>query len=343
MKITEHDGITLYDLESPLESFREEVLEGLTRPAKLLPPKFFYDDLGAQLFEQICDLPEYYPTRTETAILRENIDEIAGILGRGCLIVEFGSGASSKTRILLDRLPAPAGYVPIDVAKSQLIEMATILSRAYPGLEIMPVCADYMGDLRLPTPVQAPTRVVAFFPGSTIGNLEPSDVHAFLKRVAALCGSAGGLLIGVDLEKDPRIIEPAYNDAQGVTAAFNLNVLQHINRELGADFDLAGFQHQAKYDPAERRIEMRLISRRPQEVRVAGKAIDFVEQEAITTEYSYKYSLARFRAAAESAGWSVRRVWTDAQQLFSVQYLEVVAPSSNGHAHPSLEASGESR
>jgi len=341
MKLTQRDGITLYDLESPIESFREEVLQGLTQPVKVLPPKFFYDDFGARLFEQICELPEYYPTRTETAILRQHIGEIADLIGDECLLVEFGSGASTKTRILLDQIRSPAGYVPIDVAKGQLVETAAILSRAYPGLDVLPVCADYMGDLRLPKPQRRPQRVVAFFPGSTIGNLEPPEVNAFLERVAALCGRAGGLLIGVDLEKDPQIIEPAYNDARGVTAAFNLNVLQHINRELGAEFELSTFKHEASYDPIASRIEMRLISRCSQTVRVAGSAIEFAEDEAIITEHSYKYSLARFRAAAESAGFSVRQVWTDDGGLFSVQYLGVADQPVHGSLHPPRLVSGD--
>jgi len=323
MKITHHDGITLYDLESPVESLRDEVLRGLTLPAKMLPPKLFYDDLGARLFEQICELPEYYPTRAETAILRENIAEIAVLLGESCLLVEFGSGASTKTRILLDRLEAPAAYVPIDVAKSQLIETAAVLARDYPGLEVLPVCADYMDELRLPSPKRPAQRTATFFPGSTIGNLEAAGVKRFLKHVARLCGGDGGLLLGVDLQKDPSIIEPAYNDASGVTAAFNLNVLRHINRELGADFDLDAFQHRAFYDTANGRIEMRLVSLRHQTVRVAGTDITFAKVEPITTEYSHKYSLEGFRETVERAGFSVERVWTDDQSLFSVQFLRV--------------------
>jgi len=341
MKVTQRDGITLYDLESPIESFREEVLRGLTQPQKMLPPKFFYDERGARLFEQICELPEYYPTRTETALLLRHSSEIADLLGDGCLLVEFGSGASTKTRILLDRLRSPAGYVPIDVAKSQLVETAAVLSRAYPGLAVLPVCADYMGELRLPKPERRPQRIVAFFPGSTIGNLEPPEVHAFLQRVAALCGMAGGLLIGVDLEKDPQIIEPAYNDTRGVTAAFNLNVLQRINRELGADFDLTMFKHEASYDRRERRVEMRLMSLISQTVRVAGIDIEFAEDEAVITEHSYKYSLAGFRAAAESASFSVERVWTDDRNLFSVQFLRVAAQPANGSLPPPRRVSGD--
>ena len=325
MKIAQYEGITLHDLEPPVESFREEVLEGLRRPHKALPPKFFYDDAGAELFEQICELPEYYPTRTETAILRENIGQITSLLGAGCLLVEFGSGTSTKTRIILDELASPAAYVPIDVARSQLIQTAAVLARAYPGLDVLPVCADYMSRLELPSPRRAVARTAAFFPGSTIGNLEAADADAFLKRVARLCGADGGLVIGVDLQKDRAILEPAYNDASGVTAAFNLNVLRHINRELGTDFDLRAFRHEAFYDEERSRIEMRLISLRSQSVRVAGIDIPFAQGEAITTEYSHKYSLEGFRDTAERAGFSVEQVWTDEQHLFSVQYLRAIA------------------
>jgi dimethylhistidine N-methyltransferase len=321
MKTIQHGAITLVDLESPVESFREEVLRGLTLPQKALPPKFFYDDEGARLFEEICEVPEYYPTRTELAILRINATEIASLLGPGCLLVEFGSGAGTKIRILLDALERPAGYVPIDVAKTQLIESAAVLAQTYPNLQVLPVCADYMGHLRLPKPTLPVARTVAFFPGSTIGNLQPADVHTFLRRVAELCGPRGGLIVGVDLRKDPRILEPAYNDAAGVTAAFNLNVLRHINRELGADFDVDSFRHYAYYDEQNGRIEMRLVSLRPQTVTIGDTKITFAQGEPITTEYSYKYSISGFRETAEGAGFSVERVWTDDKNLFSVQYL----------------------
>jgi dimethylhistidine N-methyltransferase len=323
MKITDYDGIRLYDLESPVEDFRADVLGGLQKPAKTLPPKYFYDDKGAQLFEEICELPEYYPTRTEMSILREHGADMAAGLGSECMLVEFGSGASIKVRILLDHLDHPAAYVPIDVAKMQLVETASDLARKYPNLDILPVCADYMGELELPTPKRLAARTAGFFPGSTIGNLEPAEANQFLRRVAALCGQGGGLLVGVDLEKDPAILEPAYNDTQGVTAAFNLNMLERINRDLGADFNLAEFRHEARYNQDVGRIEMRLISLSKQLVHVGEAEIDFAEDEAITTEYSYKYSLNGFRGAAEDAGFEVEHVWTDEQQLFSVQLLRV--------------------
>jgi len=323
MKITDYDGITLYDLESPVEDFRADVLQGLQNRVKTLPPKYFYDDRGAQLFEDICELPEYYPTRTEMSILREHGADMATRLGSGCMLVEFGSGASVKVRILLDHLDTPAAYVPIDVAKLQLVETASDLARRYPELDILPVCADYMGTLELPTPKRKAVRTAGFFPGSTIGNLEPPEADSFLRRVASLCGSGGGLLVGVDLQKDRQVLEPAYNDAQGVTAAFNLNILERINRDLGADFDLASFRHRAIYNEALGRIEMRLISLHEQLVHVGEAGIEFAQGETITTEYSYKYSLEGFRTTANRAGFDVERVWTDPGDLFSVQLLRV--------------------
>lgn len=323
MKQIEYDGITLYDLEPPVDDFRAEVLRGLQAPHKTLPPKYFYDDTGARLFEEICELPEYYPTRTEIGILERHGAEMAQRLGSGVMLVEYGSGASVKVRILLNHLDSPAAYVPIDVAKSQLVQTAADLAKSYPGLEVLPVCADYMGNLELPAPSRPPSRTAGFFPGSTIGNLEPAEADRFLRGAAGLCGPQGGMLIGVDLEKDVLILEPAYNDQAGVTAAFNLNVLEHINRELGANFDLGAFRHRAVYNTSQHRIEMRLISKRPQIVHVGEAAIEFDEDEAITTEYSYKYSLESFRQAANRAGFEVEKVWTDEANLFSVQLLRV--------------------
>jgi dimethylhistidine N-methyltransferase len=323
MKIIEYDGVTLYDLESPVEDFRADVLSGLQKAEKTLSPKYFYDDRGAQLFEEICEVPEYYPTRTEVSILRENAGRMTARLGSKCMLVEFGSGASVKVRILLDQLDSPAAYVPIDVAKTQLIETASDLARDYPDLDVLPVCADYMGDLELPAPKRHPDRTAGFFPGSTIGNLEPGEAERFLRRVAGLCGEGGGLLVGVDLKKDRAILEPAYNDASGVTAAFNLNILERINRDLGADFDLGAFRHLAVYNERAGRIEMRLISRRKQIVHVGEAEIPFADREAITTEHSYKYSLEDFRRAAKRAAFDVEEVWTDPQNLFSVQLLRV--------------------
>ncbi len=323
MKVTDYGEVTLYDLESPLDDFRADVLDGLSRPAKALLPKYFYDERGARIFEQICELPEYYPTRTEMDILRERGAEIGELLGTACMLLEFGSGEATKIRILLDHLQEPAAYVPIDVAKAQLVEVAARLVRSYPGLEVLPVCADYMGELELPVPQAAVARTAGFFPGSTIGNLERPDATRFLERVAQLCGAGGQLVIGVDLQKDPSLLIPAYNDAAGLTAAFNLNLLERINRELGGTFDPATFRHEAVWDAEHSRIEMQLISRKRQSVRVGEAEFDFSEDEPITTEYSHKYTPEAFRELAGSAGFAVERFWSDPQNLFSVQVLRV--------------------
>jgi dimethylhistidine N-methyltransferase len=301
-----------------------DVLEGLARPAKELPCKYFYDARGSRLFDRICRLEEYYPTRCELAILRRHGAAMAEVLGPGCALVEYGSGSSLKTRLLLDRLPDAVAYVPVDISDEHLFRSARRLARRYPALEVAPVCADFTRPFALP-PLRRPVRRrVVYFSGSTIGNLGPAEATALLAGIARLCGPGGGLLIGVDLDKDPRILEPAYNDRLGVTAAFNLNLLARINRELGADFDLAAFRHHAFYDLRHRRIEMHLVSGRPQLVHVAGTAFAFAEGETIRTEYSHKYRLEDFRALARPAGLEVEQVWTDDEGLYSVQYLRIV-------------------
>ncbi|HZS00914.1 MAG TPA: L-histidine N(alpha)-methyltransferase [Chloroflexota bacterium] len=321
MKISQHGRVTLYDYEPQVDDVRAEVLGGLTRPAKMLPAKLFYDARGSQLFEEICTLEEYYPTRTEIAILHQYVGEMAALIGPRCRLVELGSGSSLKTHVLLDHLEAPSAYVPIDISKTALLEASQAIAAKYPALDVLAVCADYTQRFELPEPRQPARRTVAFFPGSTIGNLERDDALAFLRRIAGWCGRGGGLLIGVDLKKDRPTLEAAYNDRRGVTAAFNLNLLHRINRELGADFDPDAFRHLAIYDEPQGRIEMRLISRRPQTVTVDGQAIRFDEGEWITTEYSHKYSLPEFERLAAAAGFAVQHVWTDAAQRFSVQYL----------------------
>ena len=313
------ETIQLIDLHPETGSFFDEVNDGLRQAQKTIPPKFFYDARGSQLFDRITELPEYYLTRTEMAIMRLSIDEMVARIGPHCLLVEYGSGSSLKTRILLDHLPEPAGYVPIDISKDHLLRSAEALAEAYPGLPIQPICADYTADLRLPDLADA--RPVVYFPGSTIGNFEPHEARAFLRHVAEIVGSGGGLLIGVDLRKDPRLIEAAYNDAQGVTAAFNKNVLTRINRELGGTFDLDRFAHRAFYNAEHGRIEMHLVSLSDQCVRVGGSPFPFRRGETIQTEYSYKYSLDGFAALAASAGFAVEQVWIDDAGLFSVQYL----------------------
>jgi len=303
--------------------FRAEVLRGLRAPLKSLPCKYFYDDAGAELFEQITRLPEYYLTRTEQAIMEQHAADMAAPLGRRCLLIEYGSGSIAKTRLLLRHLREPAAYVPIDVSAAFLKLTAQALTEDFPGLEILPICADFSRALSLPAPRKKAARRVVYFPGSTIGNFTPTETVALLRHTARLCGPGGSLLLGADLQKSPRIIEAAYNDSQGVTAAFNCNVLARINRELDADFNLEQFAHRAFYNAAEGRIEMHLISQREQQVRIGDAVIGFAEGESIRTEYSYKYSLADVRELATVSGFAVKRVWTDPREYFSVQCLAV--------------------
>jgi dimethylhistidine N-methyltransferase len=292
-----------------------------------LLPKYFYDDAGARLFEQICTIEEYYPTRTELGILQRNIGEIVGSIGPHCRLVEFGSGSGIKTRILLRSLDRPAAYLPVDISRAQLVHFALSVADGFPELEVLPICADYTADYQLPEPARADSPTVAFFPGSTIGNFETAEAEAFLRRVREVCGGNGGLLIGVDLKKDPAVIERAYNDRGGVTAAFNLNLLARINRECDADFDLRAFEHHAPYDEANGRIEMRLVSRHAQSVRIAAGGddprarVDFEAGEHIITEYSHKYSLEEFEALSGRAGWRIERIWTDPNSWFGIVLL----------------------
>jgi len=305
------------------DGFLSETIAGLSQPQKMLPCKFFYDERGSRLFNEICELEEYYPTRAENQILRDNINEIAGLIGRGCRLVEFGSGTSAKTRHLLTHLPDMSEYIPIDISGRQLVESAVQLASEYPELEINPLEADYSEILELPNTKQKPKRTVAFFPGSTIGNLQPDEAMAFLRNIAFLCGNDGGLLIGVDRKKEKRILEAAYNDQKGVTAKFNLNILERANRELGADFDLSAFHHRAPYNEIHGRIEMHLVSKCPQIVRVDSQDFSFQEGEYITTEYSYKYTLKGFEQLALKAGFELLKHWEDPGQLFSVLFLHV--------------------
>jgi dimethylhistidine N-methyltransferase len=303
--------------------FRADVLRGLRAAQKELPCKYFYDERGSHLFDQICKLDEYYLTRTELAILRSNAPAIADRLGQNCLLVEFGSGSALKTRVVLDHLVEPAAYVPIDVAHTHLERSARALADRYPGIEVLPVCADFTGHFDLPRSARPARRRVIFFPGSTIGNFGPEAATELLGRIAALGGPKVGVLVGVDLEKDASLLEPAYNDRQGITAAFNLNLLARINRELAADFPLDGFRHHAFYNRPLSRIEMHLISLDAQTVHIGDCAVAFEAGETIRTECSYKYSLDQFQRLAATAGLQIKDVWTDPDNRFSVQYLEL--------------------
>lgn len=305
---------------------RKQAIEGLATGQKVLPCALLYDEAGSALFERITRLPEYYPTRTEVGILQHNLPAIQAEIGPAARVVELGSGAATKTRILLAGLAA-AEYVAVDIARAQLQESAAAIACQFPDIDVYALCADYMNAIDLPVSSSNVSRTAVFFPGSTIGNFEPADAAQFLRRLRDLSGKGGGLLIGVDLIKDRVKLERAYNDTAGVTAAFNLNALARLNREAGATFDLTAFEHRAIYDDRAHRIEMHLISRRNQCVAFPGATEAKPEHiclragESIVTEHSYKYSVESFRALARDAGWQPRRTWTDERAMFSLHWL----------------------
>ena len=312
-----------HDLAPNVTSFLDDVLEGFSHAQKRLPAKYFYDEHGSELFETICDLPEYYPTRTELAIMRQHVQGMAARIGPKALLIEYGSGSSTKTPILIDAIQ-PAGYVPIDISRDHLMQSALALAQAHPELPVRALCADYTRRLRLPNfdDIDLQHKLV-YFPGSTIGNFDRNETDMFLRQIAQVVGANGGALIGVDLKKDPATLHAAYNDAAGVTAAFNMNVLTRINRELGGDFDLSGFRHHAFYDEQLGRIEMHLLSLRDQAVRIATQQFAFREGETIHTEISCKYGIEEFQTIARDAGLAATDVWIDPARLFSVHYLTV--------------------
>src|ERR1700681_231779 len=312
--------IARHQSEDGYSSFARDVIEGLTARPKRLPPKYFYDETGSRLFEAITELPEYYPTRCELAILRAHAADMARLLPPKTALIEFGSGSSKKARLLLDAAPAIAAYVPVDISSSWLNEEAARLRRDYPRLAVLPVATDFTKAFPLPRSLAGLARA-GFFPGSTIGNFEPHQACAFLQHAARILGEEALLIVGIDLVKDPKTLTAAYNDAAGVTAKFNLNLLARINRELGADFDLATFSHQAFYNRERQRIEMHLASRVRQQVSVCGRGIEFRAGETIHTENSYKYTIEYFRALARGAGWTPVAAWTDPDGYFSVQAL----------------------
>lgn len=300
-------------------AFAADVLDGLSRQPKQLSPKYFYDAAGSELFEQITVLPEYYPTRTELGILRAHGADIAAIIPEGAALVEFGAGATTKARLLLQHCRIGA-YVPVDISGDFLKAQASALQHDFPTLRVAPVVADFTAPFTLPKAV-ADMPKVGFFPGSTLGNFEPHEACAFLRSARQILGPGALMLIGVDLEKSDRVLHAAYNDAAGVTARFNLNLLARIDRELGGDFDLSSFTHRAIYNRERHRIEMHLVSRKAQTVRILGKSVSFRAGESIHTENSYKYSLARFNTLAMGAGWTPQVSWTDDDNLFSVHAL----------------------
>lgn len=302
-------------------ALQAELLTGLTARQKYLPAKYLYDERGSQLFDQICELPEYYVTRTEVGILRDCADEIAQLVGPDCVLIELGGGASRKVRLLLDAL-RPRRYIGVDIAREFLQQALQRLAQDYTWLTVNPVYADFTQEFHLP-PMPAATRLI-FFPGSTIGNFEPPAAVQFLRRLRAQLDAGDGLLIGVDLKKDPQILRRAYNDAAGVTADFNLNLLHRLRNELQADIDPARFRHRAFYNSHLGRIEMHLVSDCEQFVNVQGRRIHFAMDESIHTESSYKYAIDEFHALAREAGYAAVKTWTDQQQLFSVHYLACV-------------------
>ncbi len=319
MKLEVHGAVNFYDYRPQLADFYTEVVDGLSQTPKALSPKYFYDEIGSKLFDEICELSEYYLTRTETALLKACAQEITALVDEGCLLVEPGSGSSNKVRLLLNALK-PHAYLPMDISRKHLLASAESLSMDYPWLRVHAACVDFSEPLELP--YSAPGgKCVAFFPGSTIGNFSPEGVINFLANVADMVGQGGGLLIGVDLKKDASILRAAYNDKKGVTARFNLNMLRRINDELGADFDLDQFRHWAYYNEDDGRIEMHLVSCRRQMMTLGSHQISFEEGETIHTENSYKYALNEFRDLAREAGLERVKAWTDPLELFSVQYF----------------------
>ncbi len=300
------------------------LLEGLRHKPRAIAPKFFYDARGSALFDQICELPEYYPTRTEIGLLQQHAREMAECIGPAADLVEFGAGSQRKIRLLLQALQRPARYVPVDISTEHLREHARALQAEQPGLVVQALAADFSADIVLPPLPADARRRVGFFPGSSVGNFTPAEALQFLRRSAGWL-RGGGLLIGVDLVKDPALLHAAYNDAAGVTAAFNKNLLSRANRELGTDFDVEAFHHHAFYDPRAQRIEMHLVSARRQTVSVFGERFLFDEGESLHTENSCKYTVEGFQHLAREAGYAPQAVWCDTQRLFSVHWLAAPA------------------
>jgi len=309
-------------VDTATTEFATDVVAGLTATPKKLSPKYFYDSAGSALFEQITELAEYYPTRTEIGILNERAGDIAASIPPGAALIEFGSGSSTKTRKLLSTATSLAAYVPVDISAQFLQQQAKELRREYPKLAVLPVAADFTKPFELPDPVRIMPRV-GFFPGSTIGNFEPHEAAAFLRHAGRILGRGATFIVGVDLIKDTQVLQKAYCDSQGVTAKFNLNLLARINRDLGAKFNLDCFEHHAFFNRERSRIEMHLASLKRQRVKVCGECIDFRAGETIHTENSYKYSLESFGALARGAGWTPAAVWTDPNNYFSVHTLSL--------------------
>lgn len=306
---------------SDADALTRDVLIGLRKSPKELSPVWFYDKAGSELFDRICELPEYYITRTELEIMSEHAQEMAQRIGSDASLIEFGSGTSLKTRTLLDHIETPATYVPVDISRDHLLEAANALARDYPAVRVLPLCADFTQPFDLPAQLACTGKRVVYFPGSTIGNFEPAKARRLLQQMHHIIGENGAVLIGIDLRKDPGVLERAYDDSAGVTAEFNINGLRHLNRKLGADFDLNGFEHRAVWDHELSRIEMHLVSKRDQSVHLGDARVQFARGEHLHTESSHKYSLESFAELAAAADLRVEKVWMDAQKLFSVQWL----------------------
>lgn len=313
----------LIDLEPKTGNILKEVLVGLSKKQKVIDPKFLYDKRGSEIFEQICDLPEYYPTRAENTILNQSTKEMADLIGPGALIIEPGSGNGHKVRSLLKHLDHPVGYVPIEISRDILLRMTGELHDEFPDLKVIPVCADFTQDMDFPLSVDSrPGKKVVFFPGSTIGNFHPDEAVQFLKKFSKLAGANGGVLIGADLKKDPETLRLAYDDSAGVTAAFNLNLLVRLNKEVNASFDLNNFVHEAFYNEKLGRVEMHLKSTIAQLVKVNQTVFRFKEGETIHTECSYKYSVEEFCELGAKAKLGIKKIWMDPDKLFCVYYFE---------------------
>ncbi len=318
---TQPSNVVFSDLHPRVGNRRLEIINGLQREQKRIDPKYFYDTRGSELFEQITELPEYYPTRTERQILINNAQAMSEFCPQNCVLIEPGSGSSEKVRLLLDSLE-PAAYVPMDISASYLERAAIQLAEEYPWLSVHAFCTDFARQEKEPLGLPAGKRVI-FYPGSTLGNMKPAAAIDFLRNLGRWLNTDGGVLIGIDMHKSTQTLEEAYNDEQGVTALFNLNILNNINNITGANFNVGNFRHYAFYNEDEYRIEMHLVSKVKQVVQLGDTDITIGQGEAIHTENSYKYTLERFREMALSAGFAIRSSWSDAQQLFSVHYLEL--------------------
>ena len=319
--INQHQNLQVFDAHPAVADVKSEVLAGLAQPQKTLPAKFFYDQRGSRLFEAITQLPEYYLTRTEIGLLRQHGGEIAELVGQGSVLMEYGSGASIKIRLLLEALQ-PDCYVPMDISKDFLIASASKLLDDYPWLSIYAGCVDYSQPLELPKALAEAPHKLGFFPGSSMGNFTPAESQAFLRRARTTLGSGGRFLLGIDLAKDEAVLHAAYNDSQGVTASFNKNILRHLNRTLRASFSEELFEHQARVNHSQSRVEMHLVSKIDQMVHVAGTTIVLRKGESLHTENSYKYRIESLQWMARQAGFELEKSWVDDNGYFALVMLK---------------------